>query len=201
MPSPNIIFDLGGVLVDWNPKYLYRKIFADLDEMDYFLMHVCSPDWNEEQDAGRDFEEAIRVLSKQFPNYHKQIAAFYERWTEMLNGSITQTVDILTELYHHEINLYALTNWSHQTFHHAVERYEFLDFFIDIVVSGIEKVRKPDHKVFQILLDRNKLKSSDCLFIDDSKRNIVAARKMGFETIHFESPKQLRLELIEKGYL
>ena len=131
-----IIFDLGGVLVDWSPNYLYDKIFVSLEGRDFFLNHITTMDWNEEQDAGRSWAEGIEQLIKLFPEYHSEITSYYDRWSEMLNGSIAENVDILKKLDEANFPLYALTNWSYETFPIAKERYEWLKLFRGIVVSG-----------------------------------------------------------------
>ena len=144
-----VIFDLGGVLIDWNPEYLYAKIFKDDPEkMNWFLSTVCTPDWNMEQDAGRTFEDATQLLVNDYPEYKKEISAFYDRWEEMIKGEIHDTVLILNSLHRlNEVKLYALTNWSIQTFPIAKQRFSFLQQFEGIVVSGEEKTRKPYSKI------------------------------------------------------
>jgi 2-haloacid dehalogenase len=150
-----IIFDLGGVLIDWNPDYLYRKIFKDETEMRNFLSKVCTPDWNEEQDAGRTLHEATETLVREYPSHEEQIRAFYNRWEEMLGGAIDGTVEIFKELKNsNKYKIYALTNWSAETFPIAVQRFDFLNWFDGIVVSGTEKMRKPFPQFYHILLDR-----------------------------------------------
>ncbi|HEX8377275.1 MAG TPA: HAD family phosphatase [Pedobacter sp.] len=195
-----IIFDLGGVLIDWNPKYLYKGLFENEAEMDHFLLNVCTSDWNEEQDAGRTIEEGTQLLIKQFPDHEANIRAFYGRWEEMLGGSIQGTVDIFKELKESgKYKIYALTNWSAETFPVAQKRFDFLNWFDGVVVSGTERMRKPSPEFYQLLLDRYELKADECLFIDDNFRNIQAALKMGIDSIHFISPEELRAELIDRG--
>lgn len=191
-----IIFDLGGVLVDWNPRYLYRKIFEKEDKMEYFLTHICTSDWNEEQDGGRSLAEGTQILVNQYPEWEKEIRAFYGRWEEMLGGVIMDTLSILASIKDSKkYRLYALTNWSSETFPIAQKRYDFLNWFEGILVSGTEKMRKPAPEFYQLLLDRFQIISSTALFIDDNLRNVEAARKMGITTIHFQSPTQLLEEL------
>ncbi|NNE30595.1 MAG: HAD family phosphatase [Saprospiraceae bacterium] len=191
-----ILFDLGGVLIDWNPRHLFRKMFKDVDEMEYFLKEVATSDWNEMQDAGRPFEEAIDILASKFPDYQKYIQAYYYRWPEMLNGSIRETVEILKKLKE-ELGypVYALTNWSAQTFPHARDQFNFLGWFEGILVSGEENMKKPDPRIYELTLERFGLKGENTLFIDDSLRNIVAARKCGLRAVQFESPAKLRADL------
>ena len=198
-----VIFDLGGVLVDWNPEYLYSKIFKnDQTKMHWFLENVCTKDWNMEQDAGRSFEEASKILLKTYPEYKVEIEAFYDRWEEMLTGEIAGTVMILNKLKGlHKVSLYALTNWSAQTFPIAQRRFEFLNLFEGIVVSGTEKTRKPFSKIYQITLERYDLKPENCLFIDDSYENIEAARLLGINALHFSYPQKLEKELHDLNLL
>jgi len=197
-----IIFDLGAVLIDWNPHYMYRTIFSDEEEMKNFLTTVCTPDWNEEQDAGRPLQEGTDLLVKQFPEHEEKIRAFYTRWVEMLAGPFTDTVEILKELKEsRKYKLYALTNWSAELFPHAQSRYDFLNWFDDIVVSGAEKMRKPRPEFYQLLLNRHHISSDEALFIDDNYRNIVAAEKLGIKSIHFTSAGELKKILAELNIL
>ena len=194
-----IIFDLGAVLIDWNPQYLYRKLFREESEIDYFLANICTQDWNEEQDAGQLLQVATDALVKQFPEHEINIRAFYGRWKEMLGGPIDGTVEIFRKLKQSEkYKIYALTNWSAETFPVALERYEFLQWFDGIVVSGTEMMRKPNPDFYQILLDRYNVKAEEALFIDDNLRNVKAASIMGINSIHFVSPDQLEQELEQR---
>ncbi|MEM1321220.1 MAG: HAD family phosphatase [Bacteroidota bacterium] len=203
MSAPSIhtiIFDLGGVLIDWNPRHLYRKIFEKEEEMEHFLHHICTQDWNEQQDAGRSTREAADILIPQFPDYQAQIEAFYGRWEEMLAGPIQGTVDILDALCKDgRYEMLALTNWSAETFPIAQQRYAFLRWFEDILVSGKVKLKKPDPRIYQMLIDRHQLQPEEAVFIDDSARNIKAAQDLGIHGIHFTSPAQLRSALAELG--
>jgi 2-haloacid dehalogenase len=191
-----IIFDLGGVLIDWNPRYLYRKLFNNEAEIDHFLQKICTSDWNEEQDAGRSLKEATDVLIKEFPEHEQYITAYYSRWDEMLGGAIEGTVEIFRKLKHDgRYKLYALTNWSAETFPIAIEKYEFLQWFDGIVVSGTEKDRKPFASFYHLLLKRYQIKTDEVLFIDDNVRNIDAAQAIGIQSIRFVSPEQLSTDL------
>lgn len=197
-----IIFDLGAVLIDWNPHYMYRTIFDDEEEMKNFLATVCTPDWNEEQDAGRPIQEGTDLLVQQFPEHEENIRAFYGRWVEMLGGPFHDTVQIFKELKESgRYKIYALTNWSAELFPHATNRYDFLDWFDGIVVSGAEKMRKPQPEFYQLLLDRHNVNATEALFIDDNYRNILAAEKMGITSIHFTSAEELRKKLVEMNIL
>lgn len=199
----NIIFDLGGVLIDWNPEYLYSKIFdQDQKKIDWFLQNICTTEWNMEQDAGRSFKEGTELLLNQYPQYETWIRAFFDRWEEMLKGEIDGTVFILNKLNAlNEKKLYALTNWSAETFPLAKARFSLLKVFKGIVVSGVENTRKPFPKIYEILLNRYQLKADNCLFIDDNQDNIDAALRMGMVAIHFRDSNQLNKELVQLGVL
>ncbi|MBD1385534.1 HAD family phosphatase [Mucilaginibacter rigui] len=191
-----IIFDLGAVLVDWNPHYLYRNLFPDEQEMKDFLANITTPEWNEEQDAGRPLQEGTELLVQQYPHHEANIRAFYGRWEEMLGGAIEGTVELFKQLKENgKYKIYALTNWSAETFPIALQRYDFLNWFDGIVVSGTEKMRKPNPAFYQLLLDRYNTKAEEALFIDDNLRNVLAAQKLGIKSIHFSSAEQLKAEL------
>ncbi len=198
MSSVNkIVFDLGGVLIDWNPAYVFRQIFeGDEERMQWFFEHVCTFDWNENQDAGYPLAKATEERIALFPEFETEIKAYYGRWEEMLGGPIPETVRILEALRQKAAQrLFALTNWSHETFPIALQRYEFLHWFEDIVVSGEERTRKPHPEIYQIANQRFQLEPANTLFIDDNLRNVKAAETMGWQTIHFHSPAQLHSEL------
>lgn len=193
----NIIFDLGGVLIDWNPEYLYKKLIQDETQRKWFLETVCTNDWNEKQDAGRSIHEANNELLQLHPEYKDLILAYYERWEEMLKGPITGTVDIFRQLKTNEkLNIYALTNWSAETFPRALEIFDFLHWFDGSVVSGEEMTRKPFKEIYGMILNRFNLDVENTIFIDDNLRNINAAKEIGISCIHFSSPEQLKEELI-----
>ncbi len=195
-----IIFDLGGVLIDWNPEYLYRKILPDEKERAYFLTKVCSSGWNVQQDAGRPLAEATQILVEQFPHYEAAIRAFYGRWTEMLGGVEEGTLQILEDLYQTGSHrLYALTNWSAETFPIARRRYPFLQYFEGILVSGEERMKKPDREIYQLLLSRYGIPAKRAVFIDDSLKNVQGALACGIHGIHFQSPGQLASDLQRLG--
>jgi 2-haloacid dehalogenase len=197
-----IIFDLGGVLIDWNPRHLYRKIFKTEEEIEWFLQNVCTSEWNEKQDAGRSFAEATNELLVKFPDHEIPIRAWYDRWQETISGRISGTVEILKEIKElKKYRLYALTNWSEQTFPWALNNFEFLHWFEGIVVSGTEKTRKPFPEFYEILLKRYQIEPSKAVFIDDVHRNIVGGQTVGIQGIHFQSPDQLRAELQQIGVL
>jgi 2-haloacid dehalogenase len=197
-----LVFDLGGVLIDWNPEYLYRTIFPDEKERSWFLSTICTLDWNEEQDAGRSLQEGTEYLVKKFPEHEASIRAYYGRWKEMLGGPIHDTVEIFRQLKcNTDIRLYALTNWSAETFPVALELYEFLHWFDGRLVSGEEKIRKPTPGIYQLLIDRFGIRPSEAIYVDDNLRNVIPARELGFHGIHFRSPEQFKKELIELGVL
>ncbi len=188
-----LIFDLGGVLFDWNPAYLYRQIFDDEKEMAYFLQEVCTTSWNEQQDAGRTWAEATALKAAEFPQYEEEIRAYYERWEEMLAGPIDGTVEILRRLHQSPGHrLYALTNWSRETFHFARDNYDFMRWFEGILVSGQEGLIKPDPAIYELLLERYDIDRSTALFIDDNPHNVAAAEALGLRALQFKSPEQLQ---------
>ena len=197
-----IIWDLGGVLIDWNPNYVFREIYPDEKERRWFFENVCTHDWNVEQDAGRSLEEGTEEKVEEWPEYESQIRAYYDRWEEMLGGAFHDTVDILKDLKAQNTHrLFALTNWSNETFPVALQRYDFLHWFEGIVVSGIEKVVKPRREIFEILLSRYSVERSRAVFIDDLMSNIEGAKDAGLNGIHFTSPIQLKQDLRIMGIL
>lgn len=194
-----IIFDLGGVLVDWNPEYVYRDVFnGDQDKVNWFLNNICTSDWNVQQDAGRSLQEGTELLVKQYPEYEKWIRIYYDRWEDMLGGAVLETEALLNKLKaDNKYRLIALTNWSAETFQIALKRFGFLKLFEGIVVSGDEKTRKPYPEIYEILIDRYKLIPKNCVFIDDNIDNIKAAEKFGIHGIHYNTPSQLKEELLK----
>ena len=200
MEITTIIFDFGGVLVDWNPRHLYRGEFENDAAMEAFLDHIGWEEWNLQQDKGRSLAEATEVLQRQFPDYHSKIQLFYGQWDKMLKGEIPENVAVLQELKQ-KYKLYGLTNWSAETFPIALERFSFFKFFDGIVVSGEEKLVKPDEKIFRLILDRYHLDPKSTLFIDDNRNNIDTAKNMGFSTIHVTDQTDLRKELHALGLL
>lgn len=195
-----IVFDLGGVLIDWNPDYVYREIFPDEKERKWFYQNICTPDWNEEQDAGRSLQEATELLVTKFPEHENNIRTYYKRWEEMLGGPIPDTVEILRHLkFNTDKKLYALTNWSHETFPVALQKYDFLHWFDGRIVSGEEKTRKPFVDIYQKLIDRFNIDPSKAIYVDDNERNLFPAKGLGFTTIHFKNPQQFKKSLLESG--
>ena len=195
-----IIFDLGGVLIDWNPEYVFREVIPDPERRRFFFENICTHDWNVEQDAGRPIAEATEMLVTEFPEWESEIRAYYGRWEEMLGGPIHETVELLRELRdRQEHRLLALTNWSNETFPVALSRYDFLQWFEGIVVSGDEKTRKPFADIYEILLDRYEVVPEEAVFIDDSLKNVEGAEIVGINGIHFQGTAQLRETLSEWG--
>jgi 2-haloacid dehalogenase len=195
-----IIFDLGGVLIDWNPRYLYRKIFKTEEEIEWFLNNVTTSDWNENQDAGYSLHKATEELIAKHPDWEPEIKAYYGRWLEMLGDQIHETVEILQKLKQsNKYKLYALTNWSAETFPYALERFEFFKLFDGVVVSGEEKMRKPSAAFYKIILNRYRLDPASTVFIDDSLRNVMGAEAVGIAGIHFHNPQQVKEELERLG--
>jgi len=196
-----IIFDLGGVLIDWNPRYLYSSYFETNEAMEYFLTTICTMEWNEEQDGGRPISEANKILIDKYPQYTKEILAFYGEWEVMLKGSIAETVEILKTIRKNHDRVYALTNWSAETFPVAQRRFDFLSWFDGILVSGEENLKKPDPKIYNLILERYNLDASQCLFIDDNLRNVKAAIKEGISSIHYEDAAKLKQQLEHHGII
>ncbi len=196
----NIVFDFGGVLIDWNPTYLYSKIFDKEEEINYFLENVCRYDWNILQDAGRSLQEATLEKQQEFPEYKDEIAMYYGRWVEMLGGVFEENTKLVKPLKE-KFNVFGLTNWSAETIPFAMELYDFFNDLDGVVVSGTEKLIKPDSRLYNILLDRYNLKAEETLFIDDNADNIRTAIELGFHTIHYTNGINLESKLTEMGLL
>ncbi len=192
-----IIFDLGGVLIDWNPEYVYLEEFnGDREKMQWFFDNICTNDWNENQDAGYSMAKATEERVALFPEYEELIRMFYGRWVEMLGEQINGTVKILESFIKSgQYKVVALTNWSSETFPIALERFEFLQWFEGIIVSGDEKTRKPFDKIYNITLERFNITAEKAIFIDDNLRNIEAANALGINGIPFKSPEKLIQQL------
>jgi len=198
--SPIIIFDFGGVLIDWNPRYLYRKLFEnDAAAMERFLSEIGFVEWNLEQDRGRPFAVAVKELTARFPHYADLIRAYDERWEESIGGVIEPTVKLLGALKQAGFTLYGLSNWSAETFWRIRHKHPFWDWFEVIVLSGEVQLIKPDPRIYAVLLEKIGRPASECLFIDDSETNIAVAEQLGFKTVWFKSPEQLERELNRLG--
>ena len=197
-----VVFDLGGVLIDWDPRHLYRKLFAgDEAAMEHFLATVCTRDWNRCQDAGRSFAEGARLLKAEHPDKAELIDAYGARFAEMMAGPIAGSVEILAELRESGTPLYGLTNWSAETYPPALERFGFLQWFRGVLVSGEVGVIKPEPRIFELLIERFAIIPEHAVYIDDVEANAAAARTFGILAIHFTTPAALRAELIELGLL
>ena len=191
-----IIFDFGGVLIGWDPRNLYSRYFPGQPQaMEDFLTEINFAEWNAQQDKGRPFSEAVALLSKQFPHRAHLISAYPEHYKETLTGSIDGTVKLLKMLKETGIPLYGLSNWSAETFAIARHEFEFLDLFDEIIISGDVKLMKPEPQIYELCLQKIGKPANQCLFIDDTEVNIVTAKKMDFDTVHFKSPEQLKNEL------
>ena len=191
-----IIFDYGNVLLEWNPRLVYRRFFPnDPEGMESFLSEVQFMEWNAQQDKGRTFKEGVTILSAQFPQYAELIQAYHDNWSDSIGDAFTGTVEILKRLKKAGYPLYGFSNWSAETFPYARAKYDFFDLFDDMVISGEVGFVKPEPEIYQILLKKIGRPADECLFIDDSLPNIQQANKIGFATIHFQSPAQLEEEL------
>ena len=203
MAIDNVVFDFGGVLIDWNPRYVFRSMFDDEEAMERFLTEVCSPEWNAQQDAGRPWAEAVRLLVSEHPDFEAEIRAYQERWREMLGGPIAESVEVLADLRPTGIRLFGLSNWSSETFVVArqLPEYAFLDWFEAIVISGDVGICKPDPRIFRHLIERHRLDPARTLFIDDMAANIETAQALGLPAVKFDGGTALRDELWARGLL
>lgn len=206
-PSPDpsvttVVFDLGGVLIDWDPRYLYRQLLPTDEAIEAFLDEVGFPGWNHAVDAGRStWADAVDALSGSHPHHRHLIEAYPSRFAETLGGPIEGSVEVLRELHDLGLRLLGLTNWSAETFPVALERFDFLDLFDDIVVSGAERVAKPDPEIFALLVRRHGLDPSRTLFVDDKQANVDAARRAGLVGLLFTDARALRADLESAGVL
>ena len=201
-----VVFDLGGVLIDWNPRHLYRKLFGGDDAaMEDFLATVCTQDWNERQDAGRSLAEAVEILCVDHPDKRALIEAWGLRFNEMMAGPIHGTLEILAALRDRAVPLYALSNWSAETYPVAERRFDFLGWFRGVLISGREGVKKPDPRIFRLLLERYAIAPETAIYVDDSPGNVAAAAALGLHAIHFtgavDGPPALRRALEGLGLL
>lgn len=199
--TQNVIFDVGAVLVDWNPRYLYSKLLPDEDAVEAFLDEIGFREWNVSLDAGGRWDTAVQELSTRHPHRRDLIEAAHLRWHEMVPGAIDGSVEILEALAAKEVPLYAITNYSSEKWVETVKRFPFLRLFRDVVVSGDEGLTKPNPQIYHICLSRNGLEPESCIFIDDSRKNVEAANAIGIRGIHFESSRQLHKDLARLGFL
>jgi len=200
MPIKNIIFDFGGVLIDWNPRYFYKDVFSDTQEMEYFLSDIWSPQWNMKHDAGFSFSEITHELQELYPKYRNEIEMYQQNWEIMIKGEISENTQLLNPLKS-KYRLFGLTNWSAEAFPVIYHKYEFFKVFEGIVVSGEEKVVKPGKEIYQLLINRYGLLANESLFIDDSLKNIETANDLGFSTIHINGTQSLKAQLMSLGLI
>ena len=200
-PPTAVVFDLGGVLIDWDPRYLFRTLFSDTAAMERFLSEVTTPQWNAAQDAGRSWAEAVEDLAARFPDERPLIEAYHRRWEETLGGAIDGTVEVLSDLRERDVRLLALSNWSAETFPIARDRYPFLAWFEAIVVSGEIGVAKPDVRIFEALIERHRIEPPRTAFVDDTEANVAVAEELGFIGLRFTDPEALRADLERLGLL
>jgi 2-haloacid dehalogenase len=193
------VFDLGGVFVDWNPMYLFRKLFKTEEEAQWFQDHICTRDWNLEFDAGDIYAEGVAKLITRHPKYWREIQAYNTRWKETMGPFIDGTIAIHDELIAAEIPTFAITNFSWEKWISCLGEWPFLEKFDGVIVSGLERLVKPDPRIYRLFCERYGVAPENCVFIDDSEPNIVAARKFGMQGIVFTSPEQLRAELVALG--
>ena len=200
MAIKNIIFDFGGVVMDWNPRYFFKDYFNDDEKMEYFLKNIATDEWNIEQDRGRSLADRTDFQVEKHPEWEKELRAYYDNWTMMLKSDIPENVEILRKLEHSKYELFGLTNWSAETFPFALENYDFFKIFKDkIVVSGAEKMIKPDPEIWNVLLERYQIKAEESVFIDDNFKNIETKKKLGFICVHIKENTDLKKELRNLG--
>lgn len=195
----NIVFDFGGVLVDWNPRYLYDKYFGDAEQSQWFLDNICLYSWNLQMDGGKPFAEGVKELQAEHPEWAKAIAIYHTRWVEMMGGEVAGTADVLRSAKAAGYKIYGLTNWSAETFPMIRDTYPVFQEFDGIVVSGEEHLLKPDAAIYRCLLERYALRAEESLFIDDNQDNVAAARAIGMEAVRFENAEQL-VQVLEQQF-
>lgn len=200
MSIKNIIFDFGGVVMDWNPRYFFKDHFNDDEKMEHFLQNIATDEWNAEQDRGRTLAEGTEIQVAKHPEWEKEIRAYYDNWTTMLKSDIPHNVEVLRKLEHSKYDLFGLTNWSAETFPYALENYDFFKIFEGkIVVSGTEKLIKPDPAIWKVLLERYQIKAEESVFIDDNAKNIEVAKSLGFISVRIKEDTDLEKELRDLG--
>lgn len=191
----NIVFDFGGVLVDWNPRYLYRDYFKNDGEMEYFLGNICTLEWNSQFDKGASFVDGVQAKAAQHPEYKEAIELYWAEWPKTLGGCLSDSVDLMRELKAKGYKVYGLTNWSAETIGFAFRKFDFFQEFDGIVISGVEKLIKPDGRLYQVLLERYGLAADECVFIDDNITNVNAAIQAGMNGIPFDNIGHVREQL------
>ena len=186
------LFDLGGVFFDWDPEHFYKNVIIDNEERDYFLKEVCNDEWNLKQDAGRSINEAINELLPIFPQYEREIKMYYDNHRKMIKGVFDKSIDVLKHLKNKKFNCYVLSNWSAETFINMTLDFPFLNMFDDIIISGKEKMIKPNRQIYELAINRFNLNPKYCVFIDDKIQNIDAAKDLDFQTIHLTNPLNIK---------
>lgn len=194
----NVVFDFGGVLVDWNPHYLYDKYFGSREKADWFLENICRYSWNIQMDAGKPFAEGIAELQREYPEWSEAISIYHSRWIEMMNGQIEGSVDILRRLKSAGYKIYGLTNWSAETFYMIRDLYPVFSEFDGMVVSADEHLLKPDPAIYKCLLQRYSLQAEESLFIDDNADNVAGAKAVGMKAVQFVGVQALERTLSEE---
>ena len=189
------LFDLGGVFFDWDPNHFYKNVFENIEEREFFLAEVCNDQWNVQQDAGRSIAEAELELIPKFPHYEKEIKMYYKNHRKMIRGVFEEAVDTLKKLKDKNYECYVLSNWSAETFAGMIDDYTFLKLFDGLLISGEDKLIKPDHAIYQLARDRFNLNPEETVFIDDKLENIQAAQEMNFKTIHLTDPNIIKTEI------
>lgn len=198
--SSAVVFDLGGVLIHWDPRLLYRKLLPGEEAVEEFLSTVCTPEWNARQDAGRPFPEGVAELASRFPRHADLISAWYDRFEEMIRP-MEASIEVLRDLHRRGVPLYALSNWGAETFDASRAAFPFLEWFRGIVISGKVGLVKPDERIFRLLLRVHGLRAREAVFIDDHLPNVDAAAQLGFQTIHFTGAAELRAALEGRSLL
>lgn len=191
----NIVFDFGGVLLDWNPHYLYDPYFGDVEKAEWFLTHICTYEWNAQHDNGKPIAEGTAELIALHPEWEKEIRMYYDEFMKMMGGQIPGMEELVKKLKANGQRVFGLSNWSVETFALVRPVYPVLDLMEDMVISGVEKVMKPDHRIFELALDRFGIKAEETIFIDDNPNNVKAANELGIHGILFHSREQLKKEL------
>ena len=191
----NVVFDFGGVLLDWNPHYLYDPYFGDVEKAEWFLTHICTYEWNAQHDNGKPIAEGTAELIALHPEWGKEIRMYYDEFMKMMGGQIPGMEELVKKLKANGLRVFGLSNWSVETFALVRPVYPVLDLMEDMVISGVEKVMKPDHRIFELALDRFGIKAEETVFIDDNPNNVKAANELGIHGILFHSREQLEKEL------
>jgi HAD superfamily hydrolase (TIGR01509 family) len=193
--NPTVVFDVGNVLLRWDARLIYRELIPEPERLDWFMDNICTAAWNIEQDRGRSWEEAVALLVARHPDWEREIRAFDERWHDSVPHAIADSVAVLADLKGQGAKVYAITNFSREKWAECLVRFAFLRSFDGVVVSAHERLVKPDPAIYAVLLARYGLKPGDCIFVDDSEKNVAAARAIGMRTVHFVEPIDLRAEL------